>query len=149
MIDHNQFTDFMLDQFDIEMVTEASVENWIEAVEDAEKSLVSSVLNRIFMSMLTASCGAGWLKSGMKLGDFVDRSVVNNGVSEETIKENRDINEILSRYGDVYLKERDVPVILLRDKETGKIIDSSFDKDFMNTQFLFSAFMDEILGGGL
>lgn len=115
------------ENYNITVETPFTVENWQEVMDASKESMMTQVWNIMFMLFLENSLDLGWDVEKEGLGSFVAREA-----AEETpddiieligtfLWHDKEMIELLDRYGEAYHRDDCKPMIVFRDKETGEI----------------------------
>ena len=104
----------ILDDYNVTIVTPSTVDNFDDYCSYVDKSHALYIANVTMSGILALSLKEGWNPSTQKLGDYCRRTTPFNTGDRETF-------ELLNKFGDAYATSGRFPVILLTNKETGKL----------------------------
>ena len=121
----SKLSDFnFLEAFHVTMETPFTIENFDEIKTQVLSSPLDGMINLIFCQLLDKAILSGWNPRKEKLGDYKARRLAEH-VDPEFLNQNKDITLMLNQFGDRYLEDTEVPLVVIRDKETDEIITSN------------------------
>ena len=117
-----------LDEAEITIISRDSVDNFEELANEVGSNTYNQMVNVIFCKLLEVSIAAGWNKSSDELGNFIKKETKDIKFSSENPFADPEMVEMLNEYGRAALKSDSFPLLVLKDKETGKILDLPLEK---------------------
>ena len=101
----------LFDKYDITVESRMTADNWNELIEDVNSSLVCQLLTLSCYNLLSNAMEEGYNIAVEKLGDFWNQK----GFSCS------DMNKILNDFGYLFYKYEEIPVVVIKGKETKEI----------------------------
>lgn len=133
----------LFDLFDIEIETLDSMPDLDDLSKGMKASLVSVTYNTVFFGLLTDCLQTGWGDVDLDLGQYIKKLAklyedmcdltgksTEGTVTTKSITDNENAVELLDKYGAAYKKNKKIPVLVFKDKKTGKPIGEDVDKIF-------------------
>lgn len=117
-----------LDGAEITVVSRDSVDNFEELTQEVGVNTYNQILNMIFFKIAKLAGDAHWNPSECGLGDFVLEQTKDLDDGTENPFKDPEVIELCNEYGRACLRSKAIPLLVLRDKETGDILDLPYEK---------------------
>lgn len=124
------------DVYDITIETKMTSENWYQVVDEVSRSAATSLLNVYFGSLFANAWNDGIDLEKEKLGDFL-RDKVHLGYTE-------DLFDYLNEYGELFWKYEEIPLLVIREKGTGRVANPSFNASEMWGAEIMDTYMETV-----
>ena len=112
----------LFDKYDITIESRMTADNWNELIEDVNSSLVCQLLTLSCYNLLSNAMEEGYNIAVEKLGDFWNQKGFSCSRKRTyyplTVS---DMNKILNDFGDLFYKYEEIPVVVIKGKETKEI----------------------------
>ena len=125
----------ILEHYDVSYETPFTTENYDEIEAVVMSGPVNQVLNKTFRDVLGYALVLGlWDPAKQPLGEYEKESVKMMAGSFPSKKKQfqawlePDIVEMLNKFGERYVKDEEIPLLVLRDKKTGEIESTPYSK---------------------
>lgn len=126
MIDIRDRVTSIFDLFDASIESEKTVDDISALCKELDESLLCYLLNKSFMNFLGQAYVSGWNKSDKSLGKYIEDLVLeeskDNANDIKILSQSTSFREMLDAYGEAFKQGANVPILVLRDKDTGKVI---------------------------
>ena len=140
----------MLESCDISVETSSTVDDWQALVDESNASKMSQMFNLASYALLKSCLESGWNPDTEGLGDWYIEHIKDD-VKKESSQDYRDFfkdhkddqAKMLNDYGKAYMKADHIPLIIIRDKKTGKIDD--FSEELLENLY-FRMWADSFIG---
>ena len=116
-----------VDGAEITVVSRDSVDNFEELAQEVGCNTYNQVLNMIFFKIAKLAGDAHWNPSECDLGDFTREQTKDLNDTNNPF-EDPEVIELCNEYGRACLKSKTVPLLVLRDSNTGDILDLPYEK---------------------
>lgn len=120
----------MFEDYEIIVETQFSIEDWEGYCKKAENSLMLKLINLTMFEMMSSSLRLGWNPDEESLGAFSARTAKEASSDDDILSEivcdiskDESYRKMLDAYGEAYHRDESNPVMILKDKETGELLD--------------------------
>lgn len=113
--------DSFLDTCDIEIESRATLKNPEGYISQIENSIFNMIINVVVDKLCEAAINCGWDSHDRPLGDFIEHDGKRLGLTDFHFSNG--VVGMLNEYGRLFLEHLSTPFILLKEKDTGNVVD--------------------------
>lgn len=114
---------FLTDNFDVKVETRDTVEDWNALIDEVQVNYTNTLMNILLMNDLSMALNEGIDLSTEKLGDYwLEHLKIEQ--NRKRLERNQDEVMMMNWYGEAYHRSQKLPILTMRDKETGDLIEA-------------------------
>lgn len=114
---------FLTDNFDVKVETRDTVEDWNALIDEVQVNYTNTLMNILLMNDLSMALNEGIDLSTEKLGDYwLEHLKIEQ--NRKRLERNQDEVMMMNWYGEAYHRSQKLPILTMRDKKTGELIEA-------------------------